>query len=49
MTTEFELPCADCGAELVQKEVARGSATVTIAQCPHCGGTYYPESALERL
>jgi len=49
MTTEFDLPCADCGHRLVRQEVARAGATITVAQCPNCGGQYYPEAALERL
>ena len=49
MTTEFELPCAECGDALVRGEVARGERTITVAECPSCGGQYYPESALERL
>lgn len=49
MTTEFDLPCADCGQELVRQELSRTGATVTVAQCPNCGSRYYPETALERL
>ncbi len=49
MTTEYELPCAECGGDLVRGEVARAGTTVSIAECPDCGGKYYPESALERL
>ncbi|MFB6166285.1 MAG: zf-TFIIB domain-containing protein [Haloarculaceae archaeon] len=49
MTSEFDLPCADCGVQLVHQEVSRAGDTVTIAQCPDCGGRYYPEAALRRL
>jgi uncharacterized Zn finger protein len=49
MTSEFDLPCAECGAPLVRGEVARAGTTITVAECPGCGGQYYPESALERL
>ncbi|WP_336002769.1 hypothetical protein [Halorientalis halophila] len=47
MTTEFDLPCADCGQELVRRQIDRAGTTVTVAVCQNCGGRYYPESALE--
>lgn len=49
MTTEFDLPCAECGQRLVSQEHTRAGATVTVAECPDCGGRYYPEAALQRL
>ncbi|WP_136715609.1 zf-TFIIB domain-containing protein [Halorientalis salina] len=49
MTTEFDLPCADCGQDLVRRQVLRAGESVTVAQCPNCGGQYYPKAALERL
>ncbi|WP_193767535.1 hypothetical protein [Halorientalis pallida] len=49
MTTEFDLPCADCGQALVRRQVDRAGATVTVAACQNCGGRYYPESALQKL
>jgi predicted RNA-binding Zn-ribbon protein involved in translation (DUF1610 family) len=49
MPTEFDLPCAECGDRLERGETARAGTTVTVAECPNCGGQYYPESALERL
>jgi DNA-directed RNA polymerase subunit RPC12/RpoP len=48
MTTEFDLPCADCGLELVES-TARPETTaepVTVAKCPGCGSRYYPEGSL---
>ncbi|MFB6309125.1 MAG: hypothetical protein ABEH35_07330 [Haloarculaceae archaeon] len=51
MVSEFDLPCSDCGAELVRSEavLAGDGSAVPIAECPSCGGRYYPEAALERL
>nr|WP_247378735.1 zf-TFIIB domain-containing protein [Halorientalis brevis] len=49
MTTEFDLPCVDCGQELVRQQVTRGGTSVTVAQCPNCGGQYYPKATLEQL
>lgn len=50
MTTEFDLPCAECGRELVRREIPAedGSGEVVVAECPDCGGRYYPEDALGR-
>lgn len=50
MTTEFDLPCVDCGQELVRQRITTGSGgDVTVAQCPNCGSQYYPEDALGRI
>jgi DNA-directed RNA polymerase subunit RPC12/RpoP len=49
MTPEFELPCVDCGQELVRQRISTGSDDVTVAQCPDCGSRYYPEDALGRV
>ncbi|SDF74783.1 hypothetical protein SAMN05216218_10948 [Halorientalis regularis] len=49
MTTEFDLPCADCGQALVRRQVDCAGATVTVAACRNCGSRYYPESALQKL
>lgn len=50
MTTEFDLPCVDCGQELVRQRISTGSdGAVTVAQCPNCGSQYYPEDALGRI
>jgi DNA-directed RNA polymerase subunit RPC12/RpoP len=50
MVSEFDLPCTDCEQDLVQAAVEGPSGDrLTVAECPDCGGRYYPESALERL
>lgn len=52
MVTEFDLPCTDCDQELVAREVAPPSASgdvLTVAECPSCGGRYYPEETLAHL
>lgn len=55
MVSEFDLPCTDCNQELVAREVsapgvdASTSDALTVAECPSCGGRYYPEQALDRL
>lgn len=54
---ETDLPCSDCGTDLVERSVATGDAgnepdaapAVTVAECPACGARYYPERALSRL
>lgn len=48
---EFDLPCAECGDDLVRTVVAdpESGRDVTVAECPNCGGRYYPTDALERL
>ena len=56
MTTEFELNCTACGTALSRRTV-RGEKVglpettdgVEVAECPNCGGRYFPESTLERL
>ena len=49
MVSEFDLPCVDCGQELVRRQVAEAGDTLTVAECPSCGGRYYPEGALSAL
>ncbi|MFB6150938.1 MAG: hypothetical protein ABEJ40_03945 [Haloarculaceae archaeon] len=51
MVTEFDLPCTDCDEKLEQRELDGLSSTgsVTVAECPSCGGRYYPEGALDVL
>ena len=50
---EFDLPCAECGHELVRTIVddlgTDADTDVTVADCPNCGSRYYPRGALERL
>lgn len=55
MISEYELDCATCGASLNRQEIEGerlgvGSLdSVEVAECPDCGGRYFPESALEQL
>ncbi|WP_135824414.1 zf-TFIIB domain-containing protein [Halorussus ruber] len=55
MTSEFDLGCATCGTSLTRREVAAerlgfGSFdSLEVAECPNCGGRYFPETTLERL
>ncbi|WP_299262309.1 hypothetical protein [Halorientalis sp.] len=48
MTSEFDLPRADCGHALVRRQIDDAGGTATVAVCQHCGGRYYPESALQK-
>ena len=54
MISEFDLPCTDCGRDLVARELGGASASasseaLTVAECPSCGGRYYPDETLRRL
>ena len=51
MVSEFDLPCTDCGQQLVARDLPAPSASdgVTVAECPSCGGRYYPEETLTHL
>ena len=56
MTTEFDLACANCGTALSRVTVpgerfGLGDVADALAgaECPNCGGRYFPESTLERL
>lgn len=57
MTHETDLPCSDCGVELVERTVDAGDVTgpvdagapITVAECPSCGARYYPRETLARL
>lgn len=50
MVSEFDLPCTDCGQRLVETEIEGPAGNrVTVAECPDCGGRYYPESTLRRF
>lgn len=54
MVHETDLPCADCGADLVERDVGMarrvdpdtGELTITVAECPECGARYVPEQTL---
>lgn len=57
MVHEIDLPCSDCGTELVERtvnshELVRTTAIggqVTLAECPACGARYYPRETLTLL
>lgn len=57
MTHETDIPCSDCGTELVERTVdVRELATATaadgrvnVAVCPSCGARYYPDETLTHL
>ncbi|UPV74671.1 zf-TFIIB domain-containing protein [Halorussus limi] len=55
MTSEYDLDCAVCGTSLTRREVAGdalgvgASESLEVAECPDCGGRYFPEETLERL
>lgn len=57
MTSEFDLPCTECGGELQKtrldpQEVGfqiETDATVLIAKCRSCGERHYPVQTLSRL
>lgn len=54
---ETNLPCADCGTELVDRTVETQNlptsksyeGEVRVAECPPCDARYYPEQALSQL
>ena len=48
---EFDLPCAECGHELVRTIVddLGTDDELAVADCPNCGSRYYPRGTLERL
>ena len=55
MTSEYDLACTNCGRALTRKEVTGealglpSAESVEVAECPNCGGRYFPETTLERL
>ncbi|MFB6183004.1 MAG: hypothetical protein ABEI96_00475 [Haloarculaceae archaeon] len=52
MVSEFDLPCSECGDDLVRTTApapSRPGVELQVAECPTCGGRYYPEATLERL
>lgn len=57
MVHESDLPCSDCGAALVERDVeppalslsSSSEGPLSLAECPACGARYYPERALARL
>lgn len=57
MTTETDLPCTDCGTDLRERTLptnelllpVEAQQDVTIAECPNCGGRYYPDDTVTVL
>lgn len=55
MTTEYDLPCANCDGPLARHEVSPDdlevdvNSTLPVAECTDCGSRYYPTEALERI
>lgn len=55
MISEYDLGCANCGSSLARREVAAKTLgfdsfdSLEVAECPDCGGRYFPETTLERL
>jgi len=54
---ETDIPCSDCGTELIERSVhardlpvaASWQSTVRIAECPACDARHYPEQTLAEL
>lgn len=57
MIQEKDIPCSDCGTDLVERSVRARELPVstdlqghvTIVVCPSCGARYYPERTVTRL
>ncbi len=57
MTTETDLPCADCGTDLSERTLPahtllypiEGRQYLTVADCPGCGAQYYPDETVAVL
>ena len=57
MPTETDLPCPECGVALLDQTIdaeslpgpSNASESVTVAECPDCGGRFYPDRTLDRL
>lgn len=57
MTTEIDLPCADCSTDLHERTLPahtllhsiEGRQFVTVADCPGCGAQYYPDETVSVL
>lgn len=54
---ETDLPCSDCGTELIERTVNATELpntttvddSVRLAVCPSCGARYYPKQTLSKL
>lgn len=57
MTTEIDLPCADCGTDLHERTLPahtllhpiEGRQYLTVADCPGCDARYYPHDTVSVL
>ncbi|WP_435175069.1 hypothetical protein [Halorussus sp. AFM4] len=57
MTTETDLPCADCGTDLRERTLpahtllhpVEGHQYLTVADCPGCEARYYPDDTVTVL
>jgi uncharacterized protein with PIN domain len=57
MLHETDIPCSDCGTELVEQTVQVGELSittdwqgdVTVVECPSCDARYYPDKTISRL
>ncbi len=57
MIQETDIPCSDCGTELVDRTVYARELSVatdwvgevTVVECPACEARYYPEETVARL
>lgn len=57
MIDEIELPCSDCGAELVRRTIhtrevpvtTTWHGSVTVTECASCSARYYPDKTLSQL
>lgn len=55
MVTEFDLPCTECGGEIIRVEVSantdseNNSTKEYVGECAECGARFYPAETLESL
>lgn len=57
MLREKDLPCSDCGTQLVERTVeplelfesSSIDGTIQLAECPECGARYFPDQSLSKL
>lgn len=57
MIQEKDIPCSDCGTDLVERSVRARELPVstdlqghvTVVECPSCDARYYPERTVTRI
>lgn len=55
MVTEFDLPCTECGGEIVRTELSPGNGSESnssiryVGECTECNARFYPAETLESL